>query len=123
MLREGKYHLKRPICTGLTGSLEVESLIESAAREAIVEDAELEPFRPDIVEKLVQALETDAAWVELYGVTGELVPAKVKMGDGKLGLGQRQVMEVGLIIRTTMQSSLLTVLADLEPETIARVLW
>ena len=60
----------------------------------VSETSELQPLRQDLVDKLVQALESDAAWVELYGVTGELVVPGVTPGDDQLGAGLRQTMEV-----------------------------
>ncbi|KAI0724064.1 trafficking protein particle complex subunit 10 [Cerioporus squamosus] len=66
---------------------EVESLIEHAVSEVVVETPALEPLRQDLIDKLVQALETDASWVELYGVTGELVVPGVSLGDDELGAG------------------------------------
>ncbi|KAI0647217.1 trafficking protein particle complex subunit 10 [Trametes meyenii] len=73
---------------------EVESLIELAAAEVIAETPSLEHLRQDIVDKLVQALETDASWVELYGVTGELAVPGVNPGDGEVGVGLRHVLEI-----------------------------
>ena len=78
----------------LTSLSEVESLIELAVAQAVSEKHELAVLRQDIVDKLVQALETDAAWVGLYGVTGELVATKVKMDADKLVSGLQRAMEV-----------------------------
>ena len=78
----------------LTSLSEVESLIELAVAQAVSEKHELAALRQDIVDKLVQALETDAAWVGLYGVTGELVATKVKMDADKLVSGLQRAMEV-----------------------------
>ncbi|KAI0748290.1 trafficking protein particle complex subunit 10 [Daedaleopsis nitida] len=72
---------------------EVESLIELAVSEVVAETTALAPLRQDMTDKLVQALETDAAWVELYGVTGELVPL-ITPGDEKLGDGLGRVLEI-----------------------------
>lgn len=60
------------------------------------------PLRQDLVERLVQALETDASWVELYGVTGELVPA-ITPGDDELGSGLRRVLEVCYAMLATIR--------------------
>ena len=49
-----------------------------------------------MIDKLVQALETEASWVELYGVTGELVVPGITPTDGKIGSGLREVIEVSL---------------------------
>ncbi|KAI0665103.1 trafficking protein particle complex subunit 10 [Cubamyces menziesii] len=74
--------------------LQVESLIELAVEEVVTETPTLERLRQDMVDKLVQALETDASWVELYGVTGELVVPGVAPGDDDLGTGLRRVLEI-----------------------------
>lgn len=60
----------------------------------VTETPSLDPLRQDIVDKLVQALETTASWVELYGVTGELTVPGVTPGDDDMGAGLRRVIEV-----------------------------
>ncbi len=70
------------------------SLIEHAVYEVVVETPALEFLRQDMIDKLVQALETDASWVELYGVTGELVVPGVLTDDDELGAGLRRVLAV-----------------------------
>ncbi|TBU35808.1 trafficking protein particle complex subunit 10 [Dichomitus squalens] len=72
---------------------EVESLIEIAVSEVVSEQLPLEPHRQDLTDKLVQALETNASWVELYGVTGELAVPGVTLTEDEFGAGLRQVME------------------------------
>ena len=47
-----------------------------------------------MIDKLVQALESEASWVELYGITGELVVPGITLTDDEIGSGLRQVMEV-----------------------------
>ncbi|KAI0362291.1 hypothetical protein OH77DRAFT_1416520 [Trametes cingulata] len=73
---------------------EVESLIELAVGEVISETPSLESLRQDMVDKLVQALETDASWVELYGVTGELSVPGVTAGEDEMGAGLRRATEI-----------------------------
>lgn len=51
---------------------EVEGFIESAVGEALGE-ASSSANHDNLVDVLVRALENDAAWVELYGITGELI--------------------------------------------------
>ncbi|KAI0709428.1 trafficking protein particle complex subunit 10 [Earliella scabrosa] len=72
---------------------EVESLIELAVSEVVSEKEALVPLRQDMVDKLVHALEADASWVQLYGVTGELVPV-ITPDEGDLGDGLRGVLEI-----------------------------
>ncbi|KAI0636805.1 trafficking protein particle complex subunit 10 [Trametes polyzona] len=73
---------------------EVESLIELAVDEVVSEKPSLEPLRQDLVDKLVQALETNASWVELYGVTGELSVPGIQPGDDEMGSGLDRVLEI-----------------------------
>ena len=69
-------------------------MIEVAVMQSVSENSDLEPLRQDIIDKLVQALESDASWVELYGVTGELVPSKATSEGNKLTMGLHRAMEV-----------------------------
>lgn len=62
---------------------EVESFIDNAVTEALGES----PSDTDhsiLVDLLVQALEREAAWVDLYGVTGELVVPSFPLPDERL---------------------------------------
>ncbi|KAF7304837.1 hypothetical protein MKEN_01197800 [Mycena kentingensis (nom. inval.)] len=52
---------------------EVESLIESTVERALTTSPALLAERVGLINRLVEALEQDSAWVELYGVSGELV--------------------------------------------------
>ncbi|KAI1794522.1 trafficking protein particle complex subunit 10 [Ganoderma leucocontextum] len=72
---------------------EVEALIELAVSEASSKTPSLDSLRQDMIDKLVQALEVDASWVELYGVTGELVVPGITPTDDEIGSGLCQVME------------------------------
>ncbi|KAI0831480.1 trafficking protein particle complex subunit 10 [Trametes gibbosa] len=73
---------------------EVESLIELAVGEVVSEKPSLESLRQDLVDRLVQALETNASWVGLYGVTGELSVPGIILGDDEMGTALRQVTEI-----------------------------
>lgn len=54
-------------------SAEVELLIEETVDSVVTSSPTWRPHREPIVNKLIEALETSAAWVDLFGVTGELV--------------------------------------------------
>lgn len=55
----------------------MESLITEAVQTVITEEQSWLPHRDIIVGKLIETLEADASWVDLFGVTGELnVPSK-----------------------------------------------
>lgn len=59
--------------------LEVESLITEAVQTVVIEKPSWLPHRDAIIRKLIEALEADASWVDLFGVTGELnVPGENK---------------------------------------------
>lgn len=56
--------------------LEVEAVLEQAVDEALDEFTQHVADRSRLIAHMIQALESDANWVELYGITGELkVPA------------------------------------------------
>ncbi|OBZ75937.1 Trafficking protein particle complex subunit 10 [Grifola frondosa] len=74
-------------------SYQVESLISLSVAEVLEEYPVLEPHRNALVDKLVQALERDANWVELYDVTGELVVPGANE-DGELGEALSKVKQV-----------------------------
>ncbi len=51
-------------------------MLEQAVDEALDNLPQHSPDRTRLIAHMVQALESDANWVELYGITGELkVPA------------------------------------------------
>ncbi len=54
-------------------ALEIESFIEAAISQVIEESPSLQPRRAALVDKLIEALSGDANWIELYGLTGELL--------------------------------------------------
>ncbi|KAJ3896581.1 trafficking protein particle complex subunit 10 [Lentinula edodes] len=51
---------------------EVEFVVEEAVERAIVENPSWKMHRIPLVSKLIQMLEMDASWVEIYGISGEL---------------------------------------------------
>lgn len=85
MLREGDYiphSTDRLFNITLT---EVESIVETEVRSVIEETGYSSHHRIIVVSKLIGALESDAAWVDMYGVTGELVVPDVFKEDGVIG--------------------------------------
>lgn len=48
-----------------------------------------------LVSKLIDALESDAAWVEMYGITGELVVPPSTKEDGELNDLLKEARKVG----------------------------
>lgn len=61
---------------------EVEALITQAAESLVTESPQWLVHRDLLVNKLVESLETNASWVDLFGVTGELnVPGETEPGE------------------------------------------
>ncbi|KAJ4488048.1 trafficking protein particle complex subunit 10 [Lentinula aciculospora] len=63
---------------------EVEFVVQEAVDRAIVESPSWKLHRIPLVSKLIQMLETDASWVEIYGISGELHIPKSPSSDGAL---------------------------------------
>lgn len=73
---------------------EVESLIGEAVERVVTKFPEWLSQRIVLINKLIEALETNASWVSLFGVTGELnVPDTDEPGEIFQPL--HQVKEVG----------------------------
>lgn len=64
---------------------EVESIVEAEVRSVIEERGYSSHHRIIVVSKLIGALESDAAWVDMYGVTGELIVPDVFKEDDVIG--------------------------------------
>jgi hypothetical protein len=52
---------------------EVENLIRDSVRDVVLNVSKLLPQRDALADELLKVLENDASWVELYGITGELI--------------------------------------------------
>ncbi|KAG6918038.1 hypothetical protein DXG01_016893 [Tephrocybe rancida] len=58
---------------------EVESVVEEIVDQVLLDSPSPHEHRATLINKLVEALENDATWVDLYGITGELrVPSTPK---------------------------------------------
>ena len=69
-------------------------MLDQAVDEALNEFPQHRPDRSRLIAQMIQALESDPSWVELYGITGELkVPTSKDEGTPKEILSQ--VREVG----------------------------
>lgn len=62
-------------------STEVELLVGEAVDSVVSRSPTWRSHRETIVNKLIEALEASATWVELFGVTGELVVPGQSEGD------------------------------------------
>lgn len=69
--------------------LEVKELVEKEV-QAIIDENESKTLYTPLVNHLIEALGNDASWVELYGVTGELIvpdmPQDVEFGEKLLAV-------------------------------------
>lgn len=74
-----------------------------AVNQAIEADPSLELHRDLLVDRLVQALESDASWVELYGVTGELIVPEIIDEEGDIGSALLELKQVCLRIASCQQ--------------------
>lgn len=64
---------------------EVESIIEKEVRKLVKGTPASHQHRILVVSKLINALESDAAWVYLYDITGELHVPDVQKEPGEIG--------------------------------------
>ncbi|KAF8968386.1 trafficking protein particle complex subunit 10 [Flammula alnicola] len=64
---------------------EVESIIQDQVRAILEESPATLQRRIVLVGKLIDALESDAAWVDMYGITGELAVPHIAKEDGEVG--------------------------------------
>lgn len=86
-------HVSHPIPRSYNLS-EVRDLIEKEV-EAVMEEDESKIHYVSLINHLIQALGNDASWVELYGVTGELViPDMPQDSDSDFGGKLLTVKEV-----------------------------
>jgi hypothetical protein len=67
---------------------EVESVIEGVVAKVLADSPSTNHHRVTIVNKLVKALENDAGWVGLYGITGELNVPGIPQAQSDDGLCQ-----------------------------------
>jgi hypothetical protein len=97
---------------------EVEALIMKATQEVLSASPSLVPQRSTLVSSVLEALEGNASWVELYRHTGEVkVPdSNVELQTGELAEGikaLRQVSSTGLSPLTTITSTKIHIRLDL----------
>ena len=64
--------------------------------EVVADDDSLSPHREMLIDRLVEALSKSADWIELYGVTGELVVPENLSEDGELAAVFARLKEVGV---------------------------
>lgn len=60
----------------------------------VAETPHLLPHRDLLIDKVVDALSSDAKWIELYGITGELVVPDIVEEEGDIGDGLRRLNAV-----------------------------
>jgi hypothetical protein len=64
---------------------EVENFIRDSVQDVVVNFPSLLSQRDVLVDELLRVLENDASWVELYGITGELIIPAVDERPGERG--------------------------------------
>lgn len=69
-------------------------------KQILSDDPSVEVDSGLLVGKLVQALESDASWVDLYGITGELVVPKLSDDSDEFSDLLLQAMDVGVFSST-----------------------
>jgi hypothetical protein len=74
----------------------VESIIESCVQTVLEESPSLQ-HHIILVGKLVDALESDAGWVELYGITGELIVPNIHEEQSEIGKLLKKARQVNII--------------------------
>ncbi|THH29639.1 hypothetical protein EUX98_g4553 [Antrodiella citrinella] len=73
---------------------EVEQVMETVVGEVVTKTESLEPFRAEILDTLVQALEKDASWVSLYEITGELVIPDITIEEDAVGQALEEIKKL-----------------------------
>jgi trafficking protein particle complex subunit 10 len=74
----------------------VESIIEYHVQTVLKDSPSLQHHNI-LVGTLVDALESDAKWVELYGITGELIVPDIHEEQGELGELLKKAKQVNII--------------------------
>ena len=90
---------------------EVEAVLDQAVDEALNDFPQHRLDRSRLTAQMMQALESDASWVELYGITGELkVPALKDDGAPKEVLTRVREVRYLITCRVTMRRQRLILL-------------
>lgn len=79
----------------------MESIIESHV-QSVLEDSPSPQHHVILVNKLVDALESDAAWVELYGITGELIVPDIHKEQDDIGELLKKARQVNTRVCSTL---------------------
>ncbi|ETW85992.1 hypothetical protein HETIRDRAFT_309755 [Heterobasidion irregulare TC 32-1] len=88
--------VRDPLCLSIKYRMlrdEIEGIIEQTVDAALAQETEHVTHRSILIDRVIQTLEGDAGWVQLYGVTGELdVPDTNE--EGEIGQILRNIKEV-----------------------------
>ncbi|EMD38446.1 hypothetical protein CERSUDRAFT_153326 [Gelatoporia subvermispora B] len=97
-LHSGKGHSRDPLRLRVVYRMfreEVETLIEKTVEQVVEGLPKLQSCRLLLTDRLTQALESDAKWVELYDITGEvIVPKWIDDGEEDLRQGLQRAHEI-----------------------------
>jgi hypothetical protein len=86
----------------LTG-VEVESLVKQAVETVVTDSPSWLPHRKVLVGRLIEVLESDAAWVEMYGITGTLHVPALSSDKGELSEPLSKVYTLGNIYSSRLR--------------------
>lgn len=75
----------------------MESIVESYVQK-VLEDSPSPQHHIILVGKLVDALESDAGWVELYSITGELIVPVIHEEPGEIGELLKKARQVSIVV-------------------------
>jgi hypothetical protein len=89
--------------------IEVESIVEAQVRSILESSLSSPHHRIIIVSKLIDALESDATWVEMYGITGELMVPDSLKEEGEIGELLEKARKVGAYMQGLFFCQLITV--------------
>ena len=73
----------------------MESVIESCV-QTVLEESPSRQHHIILVGKLVDALESDVGWVELYGITGELIVPNIHEEQSEIGELLKKARQVSM---------------------------
>jgi hypothetical protein len=88
--------------------LEVDNLIRDSVHDVVLNFSALLPQRDAIADELLKVLENDASWVELYGITGELIMPP--LGESQANERQECLDRVKQVPSCTIRDFVLTVI-------------
>jgi hypothetical protein len=103
MLREGRHTSNTKPCVSSLHGVEVESLVRQAVETVVTDTPSWLPHRKILIGRLIEVLESDAAWVEMYGITGTLHVPTLSSDEGELSEPLSKVYTLGNIYSSRLR--------------------